>query len=95
MAVLAVPVFLLLGVLQIYLGFVGIDYLFGVWWAWGAIGVAIFFRIMLPLTIGTYFAVVNVFHYPWYVGLIVAAPGLLFLVPAFIAEIVAFISKRR
>ena len=48
-------IFLLVGVVQIYAGFIGIDYLFGYWWAVAAVGASFLLRIMLPLTIGTFF----------------------------------------
>ena len=48
-------IFLAVGAVQIYGGFVGIEYHFGTGWAWGAIAVGMVFRLMLPLTIGTFF----------------------------------------
>lgn len=75
-------IFLLVGVVQIYAGFIGIDYLFGYWWAVAAVGASFLLRIMLPLTIGTFFGALEVWGWPWYGALALAAPGLLFAIPA-------------
>ena len=76
--------FIIFGILQIWLGYVGIDWHFGELWALGAVAVAFIFRITLPLTIGTYFGAVDVMGWDWYVGLSIAAPGLLFIVPSMV-----------
>ncbi|MCZ7676598.1 MAG: hypothetical protein M5U35_13040 [Roseovarius sp.] len=75
------PVFLVVGAVQIWLGYVGIEDWLGQGWALGALASAFVLRIMLPLTIGSYIAVVDVFGYPWWAGILVAAPGLLFILP--------------
>ena len=77
---------LVVGVLQIYLGYVGIEDWLGSAWALGALGLAFFARIMLPLTIGTYLAMTNVYGYEWWIGVIVAAPGLLLIVPTLVTD---------
>ena len=84
---------LALGVAQIWLGFVGIEHHLGVWWATGAVALAFVVRIMLPLTIGTYFGAVDVLGWPWWVGVLVAAPGIIFMVPALIAWFIAAIKS--
>lgn len=76
--------FIAIGIVQIWLGFVGIEDWLGQGWAIGAIVVSFVFRIFLPLTIGTYIAVVNVFGYEWWVGVLAAAPGLLFVIPSMV-----------
>lgn len=53
-------IFLVVGIAQAYVGFLGIEYHFGELWAWAAIGLAFFLRIMFSLTIGTYFGAVDV-----------------------------------
>lgn len=80
---LIIAAILILGLIQLYLGYIGIENWLGTWWAIGALGFAIFARIMLPLTVGTYLAITNVYGYDWWVGLIVSAPGILFLIPQF------------
>lgn len=71
---------------QIWLGVVGVQHHLGPWWAIGALIAAFGFRIMLPLTIGTYFGAVDVMGWEWYIGVIIAAPGLLFVVPALVTS---------
>ena len=86
-------IFLGVGIAQMYVGFLGIDYHFGELWAWGAIGLAFFLRIMFPLTIGTYFGAVDVLGWPWYGGVALAAPGLLFILPAMVTSVLETVFK--
>jgi hypothetical protein len=74
-------VFVAVGIFQIWLGYVGIEHHFGTGWAIGAIVAAFGFRLMLPLTAGSYFGAVDVMGWEWYIGLAVAAPGLMFAAP--------------
>jgi hypothetical protein len=74
------------GLAQLYLGYIGIEDWLGSAWALGALGLAFFARIMLPLTIGTYLAITNVYGFEWWIGAIVAAPGLLLIVPALVTD---------
>ena len=74
------------GLAQLYLGYIGIEDWLGNAWALGALGLAFFARIMLPLTIGTYLAMTNVYGFEWWIGAIVAAPGLLLIVPALVTD---------
>jgi hypothetical protein len=92
---LLVPLFLIVGILQLWLGYVGIEDWLGQGWAIGAVVLAFATRLMFPLTVGTYLAVVNVFGYAWWVGAIVAAPGLLFVLPSLVmAALEPLFSKR-
>ena len=86
-------IFLGIGITQIYVGFLGIEYNFGEIWAWGAICLAFFLRIMFPLTIGTYFGAVDVLGWPWYGGVALAAPGLLFILPAMVTSVIQTVFK--
>lgn len=74
------------GIAQLYLGYVGIEDWLGSGWAYGALALAFFTRIMLPLTVGTYLAMTNVYGYEWWIAAIVAAPGLLLIVPAMVTD---------
>ena len=74
------------GLAPLYLGYIGIEDWLGSAWALGALGLAVFARIMLPLTIGTYLAMTNVYGFEWWIGAIVAAPGLLLIVPALVTD---------
>lgn len=73
-----------LGVFQASLGYQGIEHHLGEGWAWAAIVAAFLFSSFLPITIGTYFGAVDVMHWDWYIGLMVAAPGLLFALPSMV-----------
>ena len=42
---------------------------------------------MFPLTIGTYFGVVDVLGWDWYLGVIIALPGVLFILPGLVTVI--------
>lgn len=77
-------IFIVVGVAQIWLGYIGIEWHLGELWAIGALAIAFIFRVTLPITIGTYFGAVDVMGWDWYVGLIIAAPGLLFVVPSMV-----------
>lgn len=74
-------VFIAAGVFQLWLGYQGIEYHLGAVGAIAAVIAAFGFRIILPLTIGSYFGAVDVMGWDWYVGLVIAAPGLLFAAP--------------
>jgi hypothetical protein len=90
-----IPVFLATGIFQLWLGYQGIEYHFGAGWAFGAVVAALMFRLMLPLTIGSYFGAVDVMGWEWYVGLVIAAPGLLFIAPYMITAALAPIFNNR
>ena len=92
MAILMILI-MVAGVAQLYLGYVGIEDWLGNGWALGALALAFFARIMLPLTVGTYLAMTNVFGYEWWVGVLVAAPGLLLIVPAMVSDVFSKVFK--
>ena len=60
----------------------------------GGIALAFVVRIILPLTIGTFFAAMDVWGWPWYGALAFAAPGLLFVLPALITAAIGTLSNR-
>ncbi|MBI1302033.1 MAG: hypothetical protein GC137_10350 [Alphaproteobacteria bacterium] len=70
------------GIFQLVIGYQGIEYHLGAGWAIAALACTFIFRFTLPITIGTYFGVVDVLEWHWAIGLLVAAPGLLFMVPS-------------
>lgn len=77
--------FLLVGVVQIIVGYMGIEYHLGGGWAIGLVIASIFFRISFPLTIGTFFGALDVLGWSWLGALILTLPGLLLMVPGAIA----------
>ena len=87
MGLLFFIIFLVVGIAQMYVGFIGIDYHFGYMAASVAILCALFLRIMLPVTIGSFFGAMDVLGWEWYQALLLAAPGLLFIMPAMITSI--------
>ena len=76
---------LAIGVVQIAIGYMGIEYHFGGGWAIGAVILSIVFRFSLPLTIGTFFGATDVLGFSWIVALLITLPGLLLMVPGAIA----------
>ena len=87
--------FLIVGIVQIYVGFIGIEYHLGSGFAFGALFLGFFFRIMFPLTIGTFFGALDVWGWPWYGALAFAAPGLLFIVPALVTGAISTLVEKK
>ena len=87
--------FLIVGIVQIYVGFIGIEYHLGSGFAFGALFIGFFFRIMFPLTIGTFFGALDVWGWPWYGALAFAAPGLLFIVPALVTGAISTLVEKK
>ena len=80
---------LAIGVVQIAIGYMGIEHHFGGGWAIGALILSIVFRFSLPLTIGTFFGATDVLGFSWIVALLITLPGLLLMVPGVIAAGIA------
>ncbi len=77
--------FLIVGVVQICVGFLGIEYHFGAGWAFGALLLSFILRISFPLTIGTFFGALDVLGWNWFSALLLTLPGIIFMVPGAIA----------
>lgn len=73
--------FLLIGIVQIYAGYLGIEYHLGSGWAVAAVIASLFFQFPIVLTVGTFFGALDVWGWPWFGALIFAMPGLLFAAP--------------
>lgn len=71
--------FLGYGLLQIWAGYIGIEYHLGHGWAFGAVLAGFFFRFTLPVTIGSFFGAMDVWGWHWAGAIIFAAPGLAFM----------------
>lgn len=80
-----------IGVVQLVLGWIGIEHHLGWWGAAGAVFILFFLRFALPITIGVYFGVVDVLGWPWWAGVLIAAPGLLLIVPPTVSAVVVAI----
>ena len=87
--------FLIVGIVQIYVGFIGIEYHLGSGFAFGALFLGFFFRIMLPLTIGTFFGALDVWGWPWYGALAFATPGILFILPALVTGAISTLVEKK
>lgn len=87
--------FLLVGVVQIFVGYIGIEHHLGAGFAIGALVLGFIFRIMFPLTIGTFFGALDVWGWPWYGALALAAPGLLFIVPALVTAAISSLIEKK
>ena len=87
--------FLIVGIVQIYVGFIGIEYHLGSGFAFGALFLGFFFRIMHPLTIGTFFGALDVWGWPWYGALAFATPGILFILPALVTGAISTLVEKK
>ena len=85
--------FAAIGITQLVLGVMGLQHEFGGWGAFFGLAAAFGFRFMLPLTVGTYLGAVEVLGWPWWGGVIIAAPGLLLIIPTFLAQVTEAISS--
>lgn len=74
---------------QMVMGYIGIKENLGIIWAIVALACCLVFRFTVPIAVGTYFGVVDVLEWHWAIALSVAAPGLLFMVPAFVLAIIS------
>lgn len=74
---------------QFYLGFVGIEYHFGTLAALAALALAFMLRITFPITIGSFFGATDVMGWPWYIGVLIAIPGLLLIIPGMVAAAIS------
>ena len=85
--------FAIIGVVQIYAGFIGIEHEFGHGWAIAVIILSLLLRFSLPLTIGTFLCALNIWHWNWMLSALFAAPGLIFIVPGLLALIIGSVRK--
>ena len=66
-----------IGLAQIVIGYIGIEYHFGSGWAIGAVVLALMFRFSFPLTVGTFFGAMDVFGFSFIVALLITLPGII------------------
>lgn len=90
---LGIILFLGLGIIQLMLGFAGIDHHLGSFWAWIALIIALVFRFPLPIIVGVFFGVKDVLEWHWLIALLIAAPGILFIIPSIVAVITAVVTN--
>lgn len=76
------------GVVQLVVGFMGIQFHLGVIWAAIALLAALVFRFTLPITIGSFFGAMSVWGWHWGFAALFAVPGLIFLIPGVILTLI-------
>lgn len=86
-------IFMGYGIAQLVAGYIGIDFHFSALWAGVAIFSALMFRFTLPITIGAFFGVMDVWHWHWALATLFAAPGLALLIPGVILSIVEGVKR--
>lgn len=79
--------FILIGIAQMYAGYIGIEYHFGLVWALVALAASLLFRFSLPISIGAFFGAMDVWGWHWALSLLFVAPGLAFVVPGFVLSL--------
>jgi hypothetical protein len=86
--------FLLFSIIQLYAGFVGMQYHLG---SVGAILIMIIslrFRFTLPITIGAFFCALDVWNWHWVMAILFVAPGLAVIVPGSVMLVITGILAR-
>ena len=76
------------GVLQIYAGYVGIEYQLGGGWAIAAVVATLIFRSSIFMVIGAFICALYVWEWHWVWAILFAAPGILLLVPGIVMGLV-------
>lgn len=78
--ILGIIIFIAVGLAQIIAGIQGIHFHFGGFWAFLAF-ISLFLGFSIPITIASFFGAMNVWGWNWFFSLLLAAPGLLFILP--------------
>ncbi len=94
LAIIGYVAFLAVGLALMVVGVLGIEHHLGLLAAMAAICVAVYFRFVLPITIGTYFGAVDVLGWPWWAGVLMAFPQLAVLLPAVLSGAFAAMGER-
>ena len=66
---------------NIVMGFIGIQFFYGTIVAVLITIISIYFKVILPLYIGSFFGMIYVIEWHWLIALLVCMPGLLFITP--------------
>ena len=78
-------IFILLSLLSILfniiMGFIGIQFFYGTIVALLISIISIYFKVILPLYIGSFFGMIYVLEWHWLIALLICLPGLLFITP--------------
>ena len=77
--------FILISILSILfniiMGFIGIQFFYGTIVALLITIISIYFKVILPLYIGSFFGMIYVLEWHWLIALLICLPGLLFITP--------------
>ena len=66
---------------NIIMGFIGIQFFYGTIVALLITIISIYFKVILPLYIGSCFGMIHVLEWHWLIALLICLPGLLFITP--------------
>ena len=66
---------------NIIIGFIGIQFFYGTIVAFLITVISIYFKVILPLYIGSFFGMIYVLEWHWLIALLICLPGLLFITP--------------
>ena len=84
-------IFILLCILSILfnivMGFIGIQFFYGTIVALLITIISIYFKVVLPLYIGSFFGMIYVLEWHWLIALLVCMPGLLFITPSLFKKV--------
>ncbi len=89
--ILFIFLFFILAIFHLVIGFIGINYLienmgfkdFSILLSIFTTIICLYFRVFLPLTIGTFFGIIYVFEWHWIFAILLTLPGIIFLIPKF------------
>ena len=66
---------------NIIMGFIGIQFFYGTIVAILITIISIYFKVIFPLYIGSFFGMIYVLEWHWLIALLICLPGLLFITP--------------
>ena len=72
---------------NIIMGFIGIQFFYGTIVALLITIISIYFKVILPLYIGSFFGMISVLEWHWLIALLICLPGLLFITPNLLKKV--------
>ncbi len=72
---------------NIIMGFIGIQFFYGTIVALLITIISIYFKVILPLYIGSFFGMIYVLEWHWLIALLICLPGLLFITPNLLKKV--------
>lgn len=83
------------GLVQLFIGFGGIEVMWGQGWAWAALVAAVLFRFTIPILVGIYLYTTEAWGWPWYGAVLFAMPVLALMVPGIVAGVLGALRPSR